>query len=147
MQATEYISDTENPGDLQEVTPNEARSGKYIFFFLSWRNDNRVRNREEEINSVLRTNLVSTRSFRFDWDWWLECQSFNTGNGLIFKEKLIRKLKPKNSEPYTRTAEQIKILEERKEEQGSSIKTEEMVKERMSRLEQFKIFKSHVFIF
>lgn len=49
----------------------------------------------------------------------------------------MRKLKPKNSESYTRTAEQVKILEEKKGEQWSSIKTEEMVKERMSRLEQF----------
>lgn len=37
-----------------------------VFLFL--RSSNGVRNGEEEINSVVRINFISIRSFSFDWD-------------------------------------------------------------------------------
>lgn len=100
----------------------------------SLRNNNGMRNEEGEINSAVRTNLISTGSFSFDLEQEWNAKSLSTGNGLRCKEKLLRKLKPQNSELRTRTAEQDKITEEKqKEKQWSSNKTEKMVKVRMSR--------------
>ena len=42
----------------------------------SLRNANGMRNGEERINSITRPNVISTRSFSFDWDPRMECQSF-----------------------------------------------------------------------
>lgn len=35
-----------------------------------------MRNGEERINSITRPNVISTRSFSFDWDPRMECQVY-----------------------------------------------------------------------
>lgn len=112
--------------------------------FSSQRNNNGVRNREEEINSVARTNLISTGSFSSDCEdseW--NAKALNTGNELRCKEEVVRKLQPQNSESHTRSAEQDQISEEKeKEKQWSSRKTEKGAEVRMNRLEWFCIFQN-----
>lgn len=113
--------------------------------FSSQRSNNGIRNREEEINSVARTNLISPGSFSFDYEdseW--NAKALNTGNELRCKEEVVRKLQPQNSESYTRSAEQDQIPEEEeKEKQWSSRKKVMKAEVRMSRLEWFYISKNY----
>lgn len=115
--------------------------------FSSQRNNNGVRNPEEEINSVARTNLISTGSFSSNYEdseW--NAKALNTGNELRCREEVVRKLQPQNSESHTRSAEQDQIPEEKeKKKQWSSRQTEKGAEVRMSRLERFSIFPNCAF--
>lgn len=101
----------------------------------SLRNNNGMRNEEGEIKSAVRTNLISTRSFSFDQEQGMECQSFKHRKRTQVQGEVARG----NSNPRTQNyapglPNKIKITEEKqKEKQWSSNKTETMVKIRMSR--------------